>query len=140
MNGLGLRFRELRNYLKMTQIQFAEILNISQSSLTQIEKERVNPTLEQIETLLKNFINIKKDVNSNWLLSGFGEMFVKENSVGVQKISGTINGHSNVVGNNNTVHNDGDLMKIEFLEKEVAGLKRENETLRELVDVLKKKE
>jgi len=128
------RFILVRKHFTTKQGDFAELLEINQQSISDIERGKKKIQYEILEKIGKLGINL------NWLLSGFGEMFVKENSVGVQKISGTINGHSNVVGNNNTVHNDGDLMKIEFLEKEVAGLKRENETLRELVDVLKKKE
>jgi len=65
MNTIGSRIRQLRKKLNMTQFDFAKALEIKQSSLSQIESNKIMPS---IETLIK----IKRVFNTSfdWLLEG----------------------------------------------------------------------
>lgn len=59
----------LRKGLKMTQTEFADILNIKQSSYASIESGR-NSLTDRNAELLSN----KLGINKNWLLTGLGDM------------------------------------------------------------------
>lgn len=71
-DGSTTRLKEIRKALKMTQIEFAEIINSSNGHVSDMEKGRKNIT-ESTMDLLK----LKKNVNIDWLKTGKGEMFIK---------------------------------------------------------------
>jgi len=61
---IGDRIKQLRKSLNLTQSQFAILINISQSALSEIENNRFNPSLE---TLLS--IKDKFGINLDWMIS-----------------------------------------------------------------------
>lgn len=71
-DGSGERLFCIRKALKMTQIEFAKIVNSSNGHISDMEKDRKNITESTIELL-----KLKCNVNEDWLRTGFGEMFLK---------------------------------------------------------------
>lgn len=64
------RVRELRKSLRLTQAEFAKMINISRSNLGAIENGRVNLTRRVINDICKTF-----SVSENWLIKGEGKTF-----------------------------------------------------------------
>lgn len=65
------RIKELRNHLGLTQIQFAEKLNLSQNFIAQIESGKRNMSDRTIIDICD-----KLNVDEEWLRTGSGDMFV----------------------------------------------------------------
>ncbi|AMB94908.1 helix-turn-helix transcriptional regulator [Aerococcus sp. UMB8608] len=61
---IGLKIKELRNYLKMTQKQFSERINISQNYLSEIENGRKNPSTALLSKIVEEF-----DLDDDYFLS-----------------------------------------------------------------------
>ena len=68
---IGSRIKEYRKAKSLTQKDFAEKINIPQSTLSSIENEKWFPSSEIILSLVQN-----TDINLYWLLTGKGEMFI----------------------------------------------------------------
>lgn len=64
------RFKQIREELNLTTRTFAEKLNLSASSITNIEKGRRNITNRIITDVCREF-----NVNEQWLRTGEGDMF-----------------------------------------------------------------
>jgi transcriptional regulator with XRE-family HTH domain len=62
---IGDRIKQIRKINDLTQIEFANTIGISQGTLSDIENERCNPS---VETLLS--IKKKYSTDLNWLISG----------------------------------------------------------------------
>ncbi len=82
MNDITIRFLECYNYLKSKNIiftpkGFANEIDVSTSLITEICKKRTNAGLTPIQNLLNRF----SEINSEWLLTGIGEMLKTENKV-----------------------------------------------------------
>ncbi len=69
---VGRRIRAYRKKKGLTVKQLAEIIGISQGSLSDIENEKTKPSAKTITSLVRN-----TDINPTWLLTGQGEMFKK---------------------------------------------------------------
>jgi transcriptional regulator with XRE-family HTH domain len=69
----GSRFKEIRKQLGFSQSEFAEIINISQGFLSDLEKDKKICGSNVLLELKKNF-----NININWLLAGYGDMFLEE--------------------------------------------------------------
>lgn len=69
-DGSAERLKTLRKSLGMTQIEFAEIINSSNGHVSDMEKGRKNITDSTMDLL-----ELKKNVNIDWLRTGRGEMF-----------------------------------------------------------------
>lgn len=67
--NFGERLVKAREILGFNQSEFAKEIDLAAQSLARYEKNKVNPSVEFI-TKLTNMFNI----NSNWLLTGKGEM------------------------------------------------------------------
>src|ERR1700756_4910300 len=67
---IGHKIREFRLAKKLTVKKFAEIINISQGSLSDIENEKTKPSADTIVSITRN-----TDINPLWLLTDEGEMF-----------------------------------------------------------------
>lgn len=65
------RIRQLMEVRKLTQQNFADILQISPASLSSIFNDRTKPTLNHVEAIHKAFPNI----SLQWLLYGDGDMY-----------------------------------------------------------------
>lgn len=69
-DGSAERLKALRKALKMTQVEFAEIINSSNGHVSDMEKGRKNITDSTMDLL-----DLKKNVNIDWVKTGRGEMF-----------------------------------------------------------------
>lgn len=69
-NGSSERLRIIRRTLKMTQAEFADIINSSNGHVSDMEKGRKNITESTMDLL-----ELKKNVSIEWLKTGEGEMF-----------------------------------------------------------------
>ncbi len=72
---ISARFKSFRKTLVKSQKELAIELNIHQSTIANIENAKIFPNI--------NFINIlykKYNLNTHWLLTGEGEMFLKNSS------------------------------------------------------------
>jgi transcriptional regulator with XRE-family HTH domain len=73
LNECGKRLKKVRKTLRMTQDKFSETLGTAKSTYVRYELGEMMPKLQ----FLANLIN-KIQVNSNWFLTGSGEMFQRE--------------------------------------------------------------
>lgn len=71
-NEIGNRIKEIRNALKLKQKEFAEKLDVSPPSLSEIETGKYNLSVESLIKLVKEY-----SVNLYYLLFGEGEMFLE---------------------------------------------------------------
>ena len=69
--GIGVRIKELRKALKLTQEQFATRLKIKKGYLSNLEKE-----IRQPSDQLVKLMSLEYTCSENWLKTGEGEMFV----------------------------------------------------------------
>ena len=69
MNG---RIKELRETLKLSQSDFADMLNLKRNSISLIEVGKRNPSDRTILDICQKF-----SVSEDWLRTGDGEMFLK---------------------------------------------------------------
>ena len=65
------RFKKIRKQKKLTQRQYGELLGLSQNHISSLEKGERNITDRIIRDL-----NIQLNVNSDWIRTGEGEMFM----------------------------------------------------------------
>lgn len=70
------RIKELRKSLNLTQAEFGASLGVADSTVGNWEKARQVPPPSMIVSICKAF-----NVNREWLETGAGEMFVKEESL-----------------------------------------------------------
>ena len=66
IKDIGIEIRKRRNYLRITQIDLAEITGIGRRSLQYIENGKMNPSFEQLEKILDALgleINIRTRIN-----------------------------------------------------------------------------
>lgn len=64
----GEQIKNIRKLHKLTQIQFAKILNISQGNLSEIESGKLDPSLEIVIKLCKDF-----NLDFNGFINRLGE-------------------------------------------------------------------
>ena len=67
-DGSAERLKALRKALKMTQVEFAEIINSSNGHVSDMEKGRKNITDSTMDLL-----ELKKNVNIDWVKTGRGD-------------------------------------------------------------------
>ena len=70
------RFRELRKMCKKSQEEWADIMGLSRSGITEIEAGRRNVTEKHIKLLSIESID-GKYINEDWLRTGDGDPFKK---------------------------------------------------------------
>ena len=66
----GQRLKALRKALKLSQVELGEALKINASAISQMETNRIRPSLDTLYALSKNY-----DANLHWLITGEGVMF-----------------------------------------------------------------
>ena len=76
MDPINERFRELREACKKNQTEWAEILGLSRSGVSEIESGRRSVTDKHIKLLSVASID-GKTINEEWLKTGNGEPFKK---------------------------------------------------------------
>ncbi|MGC9361998.1 MAG: helix-turn-helix domain-containing protein [Candidatus Syntrophosphaera sp.] len=67
---LGDRMRSLRRKLKLTQLELADTLKIKASAISQMESNKIKPSLDTLKTLSTVY-----GINLHWLITGRGSMF-----------------------------------------------------------------
>lgn len=73
--NFGERLVQVREVLGFNQVNFSEKIDLAAQSLARYEKNKVNPSMEFVAKLTNMF-----SVNSNWLLTGKGEIFISESN------------------------------------------------------------
>jgi len=66
----GERIKQVRGRLGLSQIDFAQSLKVNPSAISQMESNRIRPSLDTLITLSK-----QHGVNLHWLITGNGGMF-----------------------------------------------------------------
>ena len=69
-NTINGRIKEIREFLEMTQIKFAQNLAITSANISKIEKRKTTPSEALIKLICKEY-----DVNEQWLKFGEGDVF-----------------------------------------------------------------
>lgn len=72
---VGQRLRELRKKMGYSQNDFANIMGISRSFLSEVESGKSGITTDPLTKLM-----IGLNININWLLTGDGEIFIEEDA------------------------------------------------------------
>ena len=73
--NFGDRLVKARENLGFNQANFSEKIDLAAPSLARYEKNKLNPSMEFIAKLTDMF-----NINSNWLLTGKGEMFISNDT------------------------------------------------------------
>jgi len=69
--GIGKRVKDLRVFLKYSQTELANMLEITPSSVNAFEKDKTKPSIKTLQLLAE-----KLDANLNWVVLGLGDMLV----------------------------------------------------------------
>jgi transcriptional regulator with XRE-family HTH domain len=72
------RVRKIRESINMSQLEFAQLFDLSQRTISNWESGRNEPPFIFFQKMVKNY-----SVNSNWLLTGDGEMFDSLNQIDI---------------------------------------------------------
>lgn len=75
-NDVGLRFKQFRTAIHKAQYELAAELNITQSTIANIEGGKAFPHLFYL-----NHLYFKYRLNTNWLLTGQGDVFMKQDDL-----------------------------------------------------------
>lgn len=70
---LGIRFKNVRNYLKLTQAEMAELCEVSQTTISMVEKG-----LRDLPTSVLKILFIKKNISPTYIITGEGGMEYKK--------------------------------------------------------------
>jgi transcriptional regulator with XRE-family HTH domain len=70
IQGFDIRLKAIRKELKINQQQLAEKLNLTSATVSRVESGGGDLTAESFEKLIEIY-----NINLNWLISGFGNMF-----------------------------------------------------------------
>ncbi|GIO09890.1 hypothetical protein J31TS6_59180 [Brevibacillus reuszeri] len=74
---LGERIREIRKKNRMNQTEFSQLIGVSQGTLSELEQEKYNPSLDTILAIITVF-----KVNATWLL--FGDAANEDGILGIE--------------------------------------------------------
>ena len=69
MLTLGDRIKYIRKTNRLNQVEFAKIIGVSQGTLSELEKDKNNPSIETLISIHKNF-----KVDLEWLLVSSNEV------------------------------------------------------------------
>lgn len=72
--SINLRLKEVRNYLNLSQVDFADVLEQEQANISRWESGKIKDIPSGIMQILHN----KYGININWLLNGSGQMLLNE--------------------------------------------------------------
>jgi len=76
--SIGDRFKEIRENLRFNQSELARSIDANPSIISDIERGEKEPSKKIISSLIINY-----KINSNWLLTGEGDMFIKSPEAGI---------------------------------------------------------
>lgn len=118
--NFGERVVKARELLGFNQSEFAERIELAAQSLARYEKNKVKPSVDFI-TKLTNMFNI----NSNWLLTGKGEMLLKDKNRSLK-----VNGSDNV-----TINGDGSSISDSFKTKRKSKKASKEEKFQNIISI-----
>lgn len=75
---INTRIKELIDFLKLKNNEFAREIGISSSRMSNISTNRNKPDAEMLQLILRKYTN----VSARWLLIGSGEMLIREQPSG----------------------------------------------------------
>lgn len=109
--NFGERLIQAREKLGFNQANFSEKIELAAQSLARYEKNKVNPSMEFVAKLTNMF-----NINSNWLLTGKGSMFISEDSrdsnTNIQNGDGNIAINGNITINTSDYNHSNDIKEI----------------------------
>ena len=79
-DNIGDRFKQVRIKLDLTQLQFAQLLDLKQNQISRYERNEANIP-EEIKLKL-----YAKGISLNWLYTGEGKMFITPETIGERLI------------------------------------------------------
>ena len=92
MKNIGIRVKQLRKEMKLTQEQFAAATGYTNTQIHLVESGKVNPSDKFLRRVCETF-----DVSFEWLMTGTGEMYgVREDRVD-EKLLDWLNKHPEVI-------------------------------------------
>ncbi len=76
------RVKKIRESLKMSQLEFSQLFDLSQRTISNWESGRNEPPFIFFQTMVENY-----SINPNWLLTGNGKMFddLKQSSIAIPR-------------------------------------------------------
>lgn len=132
----GQRLRTVRKALNLSQQELADAIKVNASAISQMETNRIKPSLETLVLLAKQY-----KVNLHWLITGKGQMFEEVMSTAVYKNNSRIEQLKNLLTEEldkiNKVrydYNQTDVIDIPVKGEIAAGLPLES--IEEEVDVI----
>lgn len=69
--SIAIRIKQIRKAKKLSQLEFAKTLSVSQSSVSLYESGNRSPD----NTFMSRFAEVFTDINLTWLITGEGEMY-----------------------------------------------------------------
>jgi len=69
--AIGMRFKQFREFLKKSQAELAEELQVRQAIISAIETGKIFPGFP-----VQHYLNNRYRLDINWLINGFGEMII----------------------------------------------------------------
>lgn len=72
--SISKRIKKLRNFLKLTQVEFGDKIGIARNTVASYENGSRTPMEQTIKSICREF-----DVEHLWLTTGEGEMFANKN-------------------------------------------------------------
>jgi len=72
---MGDRFKQMRNYVGISQKEAAAVFGMNQSNIARIESGIVSPNMS-----ICHYFKTHYSINTNWLISGVGEMVIEEDT------------------------------------------------------------
>ena len=118
----------IENKANKNKKQFAEMINVAPQVIQNIVSGRRNkPSFDILNAIISTF----DDINSEWLITGNGEMFKNINT-----ITQTTTGNNNISigkGNNNSVSSSTENNTIKQLQKELEDCKNQLEDYKKMI-------
>ena len=75
---MNIRIKKIRQTLKISQTEYAELTHTSQSNISKYERNELKPTIDFLINLHERL-----NVNINWVLTGKGQIFLADNETGI---------------------------------------------------------
>lgn len=73
MNIIGENIKRLRKIHKLNQVEFSNLIGVSQGSLSDIEAGKSKPAIDTVVSIYKNF-----ECSLEWLLTGMTDQLILE--------------------------------------------------------------
>ncbi len=135
---IGKRIETVMNKELMNFRSFGKKIKISDVVVGNVIKGRNKPSFDFISAVLQTF----DWINSDWLMTGRGEMLKKgisDGSYSNNVVGGSVNMNNNNSNNNQLATDDNLFLENAFLKKEVKILREQLEMQKKFIEILEKK-